>query len=163
MTSLPRESRCSDRESGDRPFGWEWVPLSCGRGIGERGLSRAESCGGFRLVWAPNPAAGRLASEAAAFPQLCCCSSRGVVQVQLVSLETKSRRERSEIDNKNPRRNESRRAVVSPPRRGKVVDADTGFAVCPWECTRQWSTYVCTACWMGNFPVESGVKSRASR
>lgn len=80
MTRLPRESRCSDRESGDRPFGWEWVPLSCGRGIGERGLSRAESCGGFRLVWAPNPAAGRLASEAAAFPQLCCCLSRGVVQ-----------------------------------------------------------------------------------
>lgn len=74
-----------------------------------------------------------------------------------------TRRERSEIDNKNPRRNESRRAVVSPPRRGKVADADTGFAVCPWECTRQWSMYVCTACWMGSFPVESGVKSRASR
>lgn len=94
VTKLPRESRCSDRESGDRPFGWEWVPLSCGRGIGERGLSRAESCGGFRLEWAPNPAAGRLASEAAAFPQLCCClSGGGAVQVQLVSLETKTRRE----------------------------------------------------------------------
>lgn len=118
MTKLPRESRCSDRESGDRPFGWEWVPLSCGRGIGERGLSRAESCGGFRLVWAPNPAAGRLASEAAAFPQLCCCLSRGVVQCRCSLFPWRRRRDERDQRSTTKTQGETSRDELSFPHRG---------------------------------------------
>lgn len=135
MTSLPGASRCSDRESGDRPFGWEWVGTSVSRDRGE-GLIEAESCCGFRVV-APTPAAGRLASEAAAFPQLCCLS--GVQCSCFPGDETRREiRDRQQIQGET-----SRDELWFPTKEGKVVDTSTGFSVCLWGCTRQ------CACWMG--------------
>lgn len=148
VTSFPGTSRCSDRQGGDRPYGWEWVPL-VSRDRGE-GLIEAESCGGFRLV-APNPAAGRLASEAAAFPQLCCLPG---ATVQLVSLETR-RDERSEIDNKIQGET-SRDDLWFPTEEGKVCGSDRG--ICRLSLGVHAMVQCVLACSMRRFPVGIQIK-----
>lgn len=125
MTSLPgREQVLSDRESGDRPLGWEWVPLC--RGIGERGLSRPRTLVGF--AWWPQtqrlggwPVKLQLSRS--------CAACRGCSAA--VSLETR-RDERSEIDNKSKAKRVETTLWFST-KEGKVVDASTGFAVCLWS------------------------------
>lgn len=107
------------------------VGTSVSRDRGE-GLIEAESCGGFRLV-APNPAAGRLASEAAAFPQLCCLSGGTVQLFPWRRDETRDQRSTT-----NPRRNESRRAVV-PHQGGEGCRRKHGICRLVLECTRQCS------------------------
>lgn len=51
-----------------------------GEGSGRGAYRGPRAVVGFAWCGLQNPAAGRLASEAAAFPQLCCCLSRGMVQ-----------------------------------------------------------------------------------
>lgn len=124
------------------------VGTSVSRDRGE-GLIEAESSGGFRLV-APNPAAGRLASEAAAFPQLCCLS--GVQCSCFPGDETRREiRDRQQIQGET-----SRDELWFPTREGKVVDASTGFAVCFWSAH---DSAVRTAHWMGQFPAGCQIKS----
>lgn len=105
------------------------VGTSVSRDRGE-GLIEAESSGGFRVV-APNPAAGRLASEAAAFPQLCCFAGGAVQLFPWRRDETRDQRSTT-----NPRRNESRRPVVLH-QGGEGCGRKHGICRLSLECTRQ--------------------------
>lgn len=115
VTSFPGESRCSDREGGDRPLGWEWIPL-CVEGSGRGAYRGPRSCGGFR-VWPQTGRLGGWASEAAALLQLCCLPGDAGAGAA-VSLETR-RDERSEIDNKSKAKRVET-SSSSPPGRGRL-------------------------------------------
>lgn len=147
VTSLPGASRCSDRESGDRPFGWEWVPLC--RGIGERGLSRPRAVVGF--AWWPQtqrlggwPVKLQLSRS--------CAACRGVQCSCFPGDETRREiRDRQQIQGET-----SRDELWFPTKEGKVVDASTGFAVWFWSAH---DSAVRTACWVGQLPVGCQIKS----
>lgn len=118
------------------------------RGIGERGLSRGrEAVVGF-ACWAPNQRAGRVASEAAALPQLCCLPG-GAGAAVFPRRRDETRDQRSTT---NPRAERVETRCSSPPGRGRSCVCRRQVRDLPpiVECTRHCSKNCC----MRQFPTK---------
>jgi hypothetical protein len=125
VAGFPGASRCSDRESGDRPLGWEWVPLSV------EGSGRGAYRGAEKLWWVSRvgPQTSGLGGWPVKLQLSHSCAACLGVQVQLCFPGDETRREirdRQQIQG----RNESRRGAVPHQGGEGRASVDVRYGIC---------------------------------